>query len=146
MDSEAILVTPLLHTYFNIGDITKAKVKGLQYLEFVDKVDLHDEPPKESRSEVDFPKEVDRVYIGGGQCDLEVVANDLAFKSVTIKSNHLDDAVVWNPWTEKSNALKDMHSDGYKEFCCVELGQVNTPHELHHNEDITIGQLLTVNF
>lgn len=61
--NQALQFTSLLHTYFNIGDISSVRIEGLSRLTFKDK--LHNyEAFKEERSVIDsINGEVDRNYI-----------------------------------------------------------------------------------
>lgn len=63
----------------------------------------------ESRNHVAFEKEVDRIYLDGGKCDLTVLQN--AVPTVQLQSLNFRDCVVWNPWIEKSKAMADFDDD-----------------------------------
>lgn len=44
---------------------------------------------------------------------------------IKIKSN-AQSAIIWNPWIKKSAALKDVDNNAWKEFICIENGQVKS--------------------
>jgi D-hexose-6-phosphate mutarotase len=47
-------------------------------------------------------------------------------RKTVIKTTGFDDAVVWNPWTEKARALADFGDDEYKCMVCVEPANAAT--------------------
>lgn len=112
--------TFLCHTYFKIPEISKVEVDGLQ------KVTYYDQLTKKSEvrdSTVTFDQELDQIYYD--------VPSQLRIKSENTKlfkiqtNSNLSDAVVWNPWIEKSGSMADFAPhDGYKNMVCVESGHV----------------------
>mmetsp|Transcript_15763 Transcript_15763/g.39997 ORF Transcript_15763/g.39997 Transcript_15763/m.39997 type:complete len:306 (+) Transcript_15763:92-1009(+) len=128
--------TTALHTYFVVGDITKTSVSGCKGLSYLDA------PPHGSASsdrvlvdedkdeKITFAGELDRIYFNTPN---EVVIHDDArsLEIVVRKSikgeehlSELPDAVVWNPWIDKSKATGDLGDDEYKGFVCVETASV----------------------
>eukprot|EP00891_Asterochloris_glomerata_P002420 jgi/Astpho2/2420/Aster-05671 len=110
--------TSALHTYIEVLDIGKAKVKGLKGLEVLDKVPDPKNPVKstEQREQVTFSGPVDSVYLKAKDyVELDVGTG----AAVTISSSGWEDVVVWSPW--------DAMPDCYKKFCCVENAKFGKP-------------------
>ena len=110
--------TAALHSYIEVLDIRKAKVRGLKGFEYLDKTVDAENPPKkkETRDEVDFTGPVDAVYLkAGGHVELDVGTG----AAVAISSDRWDDVVVWSPWTAMEAC--------YERFCCVENAQFSSP-------------------
>ena len=104
-----------LHTYFNVPDIGKTEVLGLEGTEFIDKVDGGKR--KKQQGPVVFAGETDRVYVNTPTtCVIQCAGQKVASVS---KQNSLA-TVVWNPGREKGNALADLGGDQWPTFVCVE--------------------------
>jgi len=88
---------------------------------------------EEDRAEVTIASETDRVYL---QAPSTVVLKETGnAQEVNVhKSDTLPDVVVWNPWVEKTKAVKDMEDDDYKVMICIETGAIGTPVQLKQNE------------
>ena len=72
-----------------------------------------------------FPCEVDRICLSVPS-ELRVV-DPAGEKSVRMETENLPDAVVWNPWIEKSKATGDLGDEDYKAFVCVEAAAGRDP-------------------
>jgi glucose-6-phosphate 1-epimerase len=105
-----------LHTYFRIGDIGRARVRGLDGIHYLDKTDGNRE--KTQGGDVVFAKETDSVYLDTRHvAELEDAA--LGRRIRVSKENSLA-TVVWNPWAEKAKAMSDLGDDEWKQMVCVE--------------------------
>ncbi len=114
--SEAFLITQALHTYFKVGDITQAKVLGLENCSYLDKVDHGAEKTQDNA--VAIAGEVDRIY-AGVQNDLTI--DDPALnRKILICFQNSKTAVVWNPWDKIAASMADLNDDDYKQLLCVE--------------------------
>jgi len=114
--SDSIIIGQALHTYFNVGDIDKVLLHGLEDNSYLDKLEGFAE--KTQRGPVSIEGEVDRVYIDTVS---ECVIEDKLFKrNITIKKRGSHSTVVWNPWQETAEKLGDMGEDGYRKMLCVE--------------------------
>lgn len=134
--------TALLHTYFGVPDIIKAKVKGLHGLQYADKLDgsrLH----KENREEITIDGEVDRNYMPFPH---EAILEYPGARLTLITDSGLPDLVLWNPWIEKANALADFDDEEYKQMVCLESGKIMSPIKLEPNQIWAGSQTLSVTF
>jgi len=108
-----------LHAYFAVRDAEAAFVKGLAQTDYIDKTDRFTE--KRQSGDVHFSAETDRVYLATER-DLELV--DLGKRSIRIEKGNSRTTVVWNPWSEKSAALKDLGAGEWRHFVCIETTNV----------------------
>ncbi len=109
-----------LHAYFAVGDTESAMVRGLDATHYLDKTDKFME--KTQSGDVRFAAETDRVYLDTTS-ELEVV-DRAANRSINVEKQNSRTTVVWNPWSEKSAALKDLGAGEWKKFVCIETTNV----------------------
>jgi glucose-6-phosphate 1-epimerase len=110
-----------LHTYFAMTDVRRAAVRGLEGVEYLDKVDggarkrQGDEP-------VRITAETDRVYLGTpGPC---VIEDPEGRREMTVAKSGSDATVVWNPWIAKAKAMPDFGDEEWPAMLCVETCNV----------------------
>lgn len=116
IDTKEFSISSAFHSYYNINYITDTSVKGLEDTEYIDKVD--DLRVKTQEGPVLITGETDRIYT---DTESECVIEDPGFKRrIHIRKSGSSSTVVWNPWEEKSNAMKDLGTGEYKNFVCVE--------------------------
>ncbi len=117
-DSEPVIISEALHTYFAVGDIRQVGVIGLDSSSYLDKVDEFTR--KTQRGNVTFTGEVDRVYVN---TESECIINDSVWqRRIHIKKEGSRSTVVWNPWIDKAAAMGDLGEAGYMAMLCVESG------------------------
>jgi glucose-6-phosphate 1-epimerase len=116
-----------LHTYFQVADIRRTSVFGLKGVEFADSL-RSNARNKETRERIEFEGETDRAYLQAPDC-LRILdeGND---RMLVIEKNEMRDAVVWNPWVEKSKRMEDFGDDEYQRMVCVETGNIGVPLKL----------------
>jgi len=114
----------LMHTYLRVKDITSVSISGLANSKYIDKV-ASGATKTESSSSLAITGETDRVYTPAGGPSAPLVISEGGKKTFEIVRDNLENAVVWNPWTEKAKGMSDFApKDGYKNMICVEAGQV----------------------
>ena len=116
-----------LHTYFNIGDITRVSVKGLGN-HFIDKVD--GAKAKQTEGDLTFTGQTDRIYTQP-QANSEIV-DPVLKRTLVVAHENNSDVVAWNPGAELSVSMADTPDDGYKTMVCVETAQVSHTHTSSH--------------
>lgn len=105
-----------LHTYFEVGDIRRATVAGLEGCEYINKAAGGQR--RRQQGPVEFTQETDRIYLGTrGCCGILDPALD---RTILITSTGSRSTVVWNPWTEKADKMGDFGPDGHLNMVCVE--------------------------
>ena len=114
--------TAALHTYFRVGDVRRATVRGLRGIRYR----VTGEPERvDEEPEVIVNGPVDRVYLGTPP---ELRVHDPGNgRDFVLRSEGFADTVVWNPWAAATAALPDMEDDEYLEMLCVEAAQVGAP-------------------
>jgi len=105
-----------LHSYFRVGDSTRARVHGLDGIRYLDKTDGNRE--KTQQGDVTIAKETDSVYLDtSGAAELE---DAVLKRRIRVSKKNSLATVVWNPWIEKARALSDLGDEEWKQFVCVE--------------------------
>ena len=156
LGAEPMRFTTALHTYFRVGSVAGAKVTGLRGVKYLDQLDgsksgLTDkdglvgwERKTEEAEAVTFEREVDRVYLGAPSRGVAIV-DAARGAEVTLATENLPDAVVWNPWIDKSKATGDLGDEDYRAFVCVEAAAVERPAEVKPGETWRCKQVLARN-
>jgi glucose-6-phosphate 1-epimerase len=122
-----------LHSYFRIGDITQARVAGLDGVDYLDKT--LDFAKHKQTGDVTAEGETDRVYLNAPP-RVSIVDPTLR-RRIEIEHYGADNFVVWNPW-DKAAELKDMSAEDYEQFICVETANaiansvIVAPGAVHH--------------
>jgi glucose-6-phosphate 1-epimerase len=115
-------LTQALHTYFQVGDINRVQVLGLENTQYQDKVDSGIE--KTQIGAVTIAGEVDRIYLNVTK---ELVIDDASLnRRIRIKSSGSKSAVVWNPWAKISASMADLDDADYQRLICVETTNAAT--------------------
>lgn len=109
-----------LHTYFRVGYVTQARIRGLDGIHYLDKTDGNRE--KAQQSDVVIAKETDSVYLDTPQT-AEIEDPVLRRRIQVSKQNSLA-TVVWNPWIEKTKAMPDLGDEEWREMLCIETCNV----------------------
>jgi len=109
-----------LHSYYRVGDATRARISGLDGTHYLDKTDSFRE--KLQAGDVVIAAETDSVYLNTPHA-LELSDPVLQRKITVVKENSLT-TVVWNPWTEKARELKDLGEDQWRKMLCIEACNV----------------------
>jgi len=103
-----------LHTYFQIDDVSKAVVKGLEDKDYLDKPDNFKRKTQAGSIQID--SEVDRIYL---DTDNEVVIDD-QLRKIHISKQGSRSTVVWNPGKIVAVKMGDLGEEGYRKMLCVE--------------------------
>ncbi|KAG7392718.1 Cellular repressor of E1A-stimulated proteins 1 [Phytophthora boehmeriae] len=155
--TSAIDFHALLHNYVWVDDIRNqgVNVTGLVGLEYYDKVAK--ENKTESREILTFDAETDSVY-NNAPSTLTVSirgANNARGRLVTVEKSAFigngahqtaqpSDAVIWNPWVERSKQFKDFGADEYINMLAVEPGRVSEKQSLPAGQTYTLHQSIAV--
>ncbi|EEH55617.1 uncharacterized protein MICPUCDRAFT_18576 [Micromonas pusilla CCMP1545] len=133
--------TAALHTYFSVTDITRATVTGLRNVEYLDSLRQR-QKFTETTDVLHFPEEIDRIYLNTP--NTLIVDDAVGAKTMSVMKSNLPDAVVWNPWVDKSAATGDLGDEEYTRFLCVEAAAIGTPVTLPPGETWDCFQILDV--
>ena len=114
--TDSITISQALHSYFQVGDITRVRVLGLDGIHYLDKVD--DSARKTQTGPLAISGEVDRIYTGvTGDLSIEDASLE---RKIAIASSGCSTIVVWNPWSEIAASMADLDADDYLRMLCVE--------------------------
>ncbi len=116
LDSAPITIGDALHTYFEVGDVRKITIQGLDGCSYLDKVDGGRR--KQQSGPVVIEAETDRIYLEStAEC---VIEDPTLRRRIRIGKRGSRTTVVWNPWIEKAAKMGDFGEDGYLNMVCVE--------------------------
>jgi glucose-6-phosphate 1-epimerase len=110
-----------LHAYFRVGQIEKARLQGLDTVDYLDKTDSNRK--KTQQGPIVIESETDRVYLGT-KGPIELEDHPLRRRIDVAKENSFT-TVVWNPWAEKSKTLSDFGDDEWMKMVCIETSNVS---------------------
>ncbi len=109
-----------LHTYFQLGDVRRAQVSGLEQNAFRDQ--LTGQVLAATGDAIRFTEETDRVYRGEvGSITIEDEAYE---RRIKIAPRNSESTVVWNPWIAKSQRMADFGDQEFETMCCIETANV----------------------
>lgn len=135
---EAFEFNWLFHTYFRVSDVEDVVVTNLTNEQCYDQ--LLKTWYTEKSPMVNFTEEFDRIY---KNIHPEKLLQIVKFGKVqqNIQRHNLPDAVVWNPWIEKSGSMADFEpKKGYLDMLCIEAGHVTDYVTLKPSETWTGSQ------
>lgn len=138
---QAFLFENAFHTYFRVDDISKVSIPGLHGKTYLDNAEKRARKIDQA-GDLKIDREVDRVYLQCGR-QREIVDSGLS-RRINITGTAINDAVVWNPWVEKSKSLADLADEEYRNFICVETGNIAAPIRLAADERFVCKQVLEV--
>jgi D-hexose-6-phosphate mutarotase len=114
--NEPVTIGEALHTYFQVGDVARVQVLGLEDGEYLDKVDGFKR--RTQSGPVLISGEVDRVYVNNRSAC--VISDPVLQRRILIDKRGSDATVVWNPWIDKAEKMGDLGDSGYRQMLCVE--------------------------
>ncbi len=111
---QSITIGQALHTYFNVDDVSRTTVHGLEGKNYLDKPDNF--KSKTQIGSITINDEVDRIYL---QTADDIIIDDTKRK-IRIKKQGSDSTIVWNPWKSIAEKMGDLGEKGYLKMLCVE--------------------------
>ena len=127
-----------LHSYFNISDISKITVSGLDGRAFIDTLD---DTKHVQKGDITFASETDLTYL---DTEDTCIIDDPGFKrKIKVSKSGSRSAVVWNPWDEKAQRMPDFGDAEYHKMVCVETTNAeNDARTLAPNECHTLQVII----
>jgi glucose-6-phosphate 1-epimerase len=120
---EEFVIGEAFHTYFQVADIAKVKVLGLEGCAYLDKVENFIR--KQQEGAIDFSGETDRVYV---DTESDCVIEDPGLRRrIHIAKSGSSTTVVWTPWQEKAAGMSDVGEE-WRRMVCVE--SANAAHNM----------------
>lgn len=118
---ENFMFEDCLHTYFEVGDISRISIAGLKGTSYLDKTDSF-ACKLESNDAFKISLETDRVFLNASGT-VEIHDEQLRRK-ILVEKTGSNSTVVWNPWIAKAKAMPDFDDGEYKQMVCIESGNV----------------------
>lgn len=110
-----------LHTYFAVGDIATAEVRGLQGLPYEEQASEPELGP-DPHAPLRFVAETDRVFQDVPN-RIDLLAPSLKHR-VELHADGARSAIVWTPWPNKAARLAQLAPDDWRRFVCIETANV----------------------
>lgn len=104
-----------LLSHYVVSDIDQVSVNGLERMNYVDLT--RDWSYGNQRGPLLIDKEIDRIYHGTWQ-PLSLIDRGW-HRELHISCEGSDNAVLWNPWAEKSRSLSQYPDQGYRDMLCI---------------------------
>jgi D-hexose-6-phosphate mutarotase len=118
---ERIRYEAALHSYFDVGDIRRTEVRGLEGASYLDRLQqgktfTQDDQP------IRFDRETDRTYINTDA--VTTIVDPVLKRRITNRKLNSNSTVVWNPWIDKAKAMADFGDDEWPGMLCIETANV----------------------
>jgi D-hexose-6-phosphate mutarotase len=105
-----------LHSYFQVGDVSRVAIHGLEGCQYIDKVEAGRQ--KTQDGPIAIAAETDRIYLDTtAEC---VIDDPVLGRRIHVRKAGSRTTVVWNPWIEKAKLMADCGDEEYLNFVCVE--------------------------
>ena len=141
LGTDPIRFEEALHTYYRVGQLQQARVRGLDSVRFIDKTDAKRE--KTQQGDLVIDAETDNVYLNTRK-EVELL-DPLLQRTIHIAKNNSFSTVVWNPWAEKAKAMSDMGENEWANMLCVETANVgDAAIELAPGQEHVMGVAVSV--
>lgn len=105
-----------LHTYYQVGDVEKVRVSGLDATHYLDNMDGNREKVQSGNVVMTGP--TDNAYLNT-RATLELI-DPLLRRRIQIEKKNSETTVVWNPWQEGAKKLADLGDEEWRTMACVE--------------------------
>jgi glucose-6-phosphate 1-epimerase len=111
-----------LHTYFDVADVRRCSIRGLEGARYRDKVGGGDDHAQAGA--ITFDGETDRVYRATtATC---VVEDAVQGRRIVVDKSGSRTTVVWNPWVAKAARMPDFGDHEWPGMVCVETANAGT--------------------
>jgi glucose-6-phosphate 1-epimerase len=118
----AVTFEEALHTYFAVQDVRRVTITGTAGTDYLDKV-AGFARVTQGPDPIQFTGETDRIYLNTRETC--VITDPGLRRAITVRKEHSDATVIWNPWIAKAQAMKDFGDDEWPAMVCVETCNVN---------------------
>jgi glucose-6-phosphate 1-epimerase len=109
-----------LHTYHTVGDIHKARIRGLDGVSYLDNTNSNRENKQSGDVAISGP--TDSAYMNSQSAfDLLDPAQS---RRIHIAKQNSNTTVIWNPWIEAAYAMADFGDDEWQQMLCAEAANI----------------------
>ena len=110
-----------LHTYHRVGNISEARLRGLDGVQYLDKTDSNRR--KLQHGDIAIASETDRVYLDTRDA---IGLNDpVLHRATRVMKENSRTTVIWNPWVDKARELSDLNDNEWPQMLCIETSNVS---------------------
>ncbi|CAH1432596.1 unnamed protein product [Lactuca virosa] len=139
-DKKQFNFTFAYHNYFRVSNISEVRVEGLGKLDYLDNTQNRTRFT-ETRNVITINSEIDRIYLSTPK--KLAILDHKKKQTISIQKHGLPDAVVWNPWEERSKTIVDLGPDDYKSMVAVEASAIGKPVILNSGQEWKAVQKLS---
>ncbi len=109
-----------LHTYNRVADVNDVRLQGLEGVSYLDNVDSNKE--KTQSGDVAVVAQTDNAFLNT-QKAVDLSDSKMHRRIRLEKTNSLT-TVVWNPWREGAQRMRDLGDSEWTQFLCVEASNI----------------------
>jgi glucose-6-phosphate 1-epimerase len=109
-----------LHTYFSVGDVEKAEVRGLDGLAFLDNQDANRRKTQSGNLQLTAPTDNAYLDVVGDV----VIIDPVRLRKLRTRKRNSRSTIVWNPWRNGAASLADLGDAEWRQMLCVEGGNI----------------------
>ena len=109
-----------LHTYFNVGDVERVGVAGLDGVTYLDNRDGNH--TKMQSGELRLSAQTDNAYVNAS--DSVEIVDAVLRRRLKTRKRHSNSTIVWNPWHDGAASMTDLGPDEWRRMLCVEGGNI----------------------
>jgi glucose-6-phosphate 1-epimerase len=109
-----------LHTYHTVGDIHKARIRGLDAVTYLDNTNSNRENKQSGDVAISGP--TDSAYMNS-QSAVDLLDPALN-RRIHIAKQNSNTTVIWNPWIEAAHAMADFGDDEWQQMLCAEAANI----------------------
>lgn len=130
-----------LHTYNRVGDVHDVRLRGLEGVSFLDNVDANKE--KTQSGDMAVIAQTDNAYLNTEKAvDL---LDQVVHRRIRLKKANSLTTVVWNPWREGAQGMRDLGDGEWTQFLCVEASNIlSSAIQLEPGQKYTMTALISV--
>lgn len=115
---DPLIYESALHTYFHVGDVTRARILGLRGTRYLDATVSGFPECEQTTDAVTFDgSPVDRVYDAAPTLQIR---DDVLDRTIVVDPAGSLQTVVWNPGATIGNTIGDLGETEWRDFVCVE--------------------------
>lgn len=115
-----LLFEEALHSYYRVGEIEAARIRGLDSVHYLDNTDANRE--KTQHGDVEITSQTDSAYVNTSS-DVELYDPTLS-RRIRLRKDGSLSTVIWNPWRDGGRVLSDLGEDEWRQMLCVEASNV----------------------
>ncbi len=135
------VVSEALHTYFRIGEAEGLAIRGLEGVQYVDKLQDNALLTQDGTLNIDPP--LDRVFLD--HTGPAIIEDTRQGRAIELGKDGSASTVVWNPGAEGARGFADMPDADYHVMVCVEAcNAVKNRYTLHAGATHTLSMTLSL--